>query len=916
MPAADIQTLSIPPARYTELAAAAIVGRHRAQLPDLRDIVILIPDLHAAGDVARAVRSAAGIPVLLAPRITTLRAWAGEVTLRQPVLGGAARELLLYRALSERGWFGEHDLWAVCGELAALFDELTRERIELPAAQAEFRARLAGHYGIRSVSGRGARGSTSLDFEARLVHELWRAFTRAGGALDATSAYLAQLAQRAQAANTPLYLLGPQVLSRAERGFLERYAQRASVCTINPQGDTGDAMSQVLAAAWPAGLDTHLLQRAQSLQAAQATSPLASRLRIAAAASAEAHAQIIDHAVRERLAAGARRIAVVVQDRLAARRARALLERAEVLVADEAGWALSTVSAATVIARWLDVASGGCHHSDLIDLLKSPFAFDDWPRAAREQVVQRFEQRVREANVAAGFDNFIALAERHNDAEARQMLLRLQHAARLLTRRRAPIAQWLALLNESLTEIGVAGGLEADAAGEQLLELLARLRDELAADNLAIPFADWRRWLARAFETATFRDRSIDSPVVFTFLAATALRAFDAVIIAGVDAAHLPGADTASLFFNQNVRAELGLRTRADELREMETALRALIVNCDDVLVTWQRTLDGEPNLLSPFFERLNALHALAYGATLDDEALAARAALSIVVPPRPAALPALTAQPAPRAPASLIPQTISASGYNALMACPYQYHARHVLRLAELDDVQELIDKADYGSAVHAALTSFHRAHPRVSDLEPDAALQALQETTDAAFREAVAANYLARAWLARWKPLIPLYLEWQREREAQGWRFRAGEAQKELAIETPHGRTLILRGRIDRVDEGTGDAVSVIDYKTQSRDVLRKKLATPGEDVQLPVYALLWGGPVAAALFLSLERDGVRDVALPEDVNTLAQETRERLGLLHDALHHGAALPAQGAEAACQYCEMDGLCRRSHWP
>jgi ATP-dependent helicase/nuclease subunit B len=273
------------------------------------------------------------------------------------------------------------------------------------------------------------------------------------------------------------------------------------------------------------------------------------------------------------------------------------------------------------------------------------------------------------------------------------------------------------------------------------------------------------------------------------------------------------------------------------------------------------------------------------------------------------------TAKPAPRAPASLIPDKISASGYNALVACPYQYHARHVLRLAELDDVQELIDKADYGSAVHAALTAFHRAHPVVSDLDPAEAAQALEAFTDEAFRGAVAAHYLARAWLARWKPLIAEYIEWQRAREAEGWRFRVGEATKALEIATPHGRVVTLRGRIDRVDAGPDGAVSVIDYKTQRRELLKRKLDAPGEDVQLPVYVLLWGGPVAAALFLSLEREGVKDVALSE-INTLAQETRERLGLLHDAMHEGSALPAQGAEAVCQYCEMDGLCRRSHWP
>ncbi len=913
MPAATIQYITLSPSAFAAGAARTIAEHHRATLPDWRHLVVVIPDLHAAADFARALRHAASREVLLLPRITTLRAWSDDIALKQAVVSGAAREMLLYRALAERRWFAEQDLWAVCSELAALFDELTRERVALATTQAEFSAQLA-----RLCPPVGKRAQTSLDFEARLVHELWRAFTQAGGALDAESAYVARLAQLAQAAQAPLYVIAPQPLSRAEQGFLQHYATRAPVYLIVPDDSANDAVAQTLATAWPLTLEKNLQQRAEALRTAYPDSALAPRLRIAAAAHAEGHAQMIDHAVRVRLAANCRRIAVVVQDRLVARRARALLERAGVLVADEAGWALSTVSAATVIARWLDVASGGCRHDDLFDLLKSPFVFCDWPRVAREQVVQRFEQCVRQDNVAAGFDNFIAVTERHNDAEARQMLVRLQRAARLLERRRAPIAQWLTLLNESLTGIGVCGatdGLETDAAGEQLLDLLARLHEELSADTLAIPFADWRRWLARTLESVTFRDRSIESPVVFTFLAATPLRAFDAVIIAGADAAHLPGAESAALFFNQNVRAELGLRTRANDMREIETSLRSLIINGSDVLLTWQHTRDGEANLLSPFFERLNALHALAYGTPLDDATLQAIAALSVVASPAPAARPTVTTQPAPVANNLLILNTISASGYNALMACPYQYYARHLLRLAELDDVQELIDKADYGSAVHAALTAFHRAHPVVSALTPDQALRALEAATAAAFRAAVAANYLARAWLARWKPLMAPYLDWQRAREAEGWRFLEGESEKTRAIVTPQGRTLRLRGRLDRVDT-RGEAVSVIDYKTQRHEVLQQKVTAAGEDVQLLVYALLWGEPVAEALFLSLEREGVKGVAVRDDIGALAAATHDRLGVLHDALHEGAPLPAQGVDAVCQYCEMDGLCRRNYWP
>ena len=240
----------------------------------------------------------------------------------------------------------------------------------------------------------------------------------------------------------------------------------------------------------------------------------------------------------------------------------------------------------------------------------------------------------------------------------------------------------------------------------------------------------------------------------------------------------------------------------------------------------------------------------------------------------------------------------------------------RFVLGLAQLDDVQEMIEKADYGQRVHDVLHRFHAAHPRLDDLDPAVAQAELERMSEAAFAADVGRTYLAQAWLARWQGVIPVYIGWQCEREAAGWIWRAGEATREVTITTPLGTRVTLRGRIDRIDEGVDGAVAVIDYKTQRRATLRKKLETPGEDVQLPVYALLWGGPVAAALFLSLEREGVQDVGMGTDVMAAAAAERERLGRLFDRLHAGAPLPAQGVDAVCEYCEMRGLCRRNYWP
>jgi ATP-dependent helicase/nuclease subunit B len=660
------------------------------------------------------------------------------------------------------------------------------------------------------------------------------------------------------------------------------------------------------------------------LKAGHPQSALAGRVRIIGAASAEQEAQAVDVTVREWLLAGKRRIAIVVLDRLVARRARALLERAQVLVKDEAGWAFSTTSAATAIGRWLDIAGGDCYYRDLLDLMKSPFAFHDWQRGVRRAAVWRFEAYVRRENVVSGLGNFVELAEAKRDPEVRQMLARVRQAVGALGRGRRTIPRWLAALSASLDEIGLLAGLAADSAGSQLVELMDRLAGELAGATLAVDFSEWRRWLARQLEEATFRDRAIDSPVVFTSLAATRLRAFDAVLVLGCDAAHLPGPDPASLFFSQSVRAELKLPTWSERVSDMVEEVAALVASSAEVAITWQRMIDGEDNLLSPLFGLLSALHQLAYQDGLEDGALAARLRGAEVRPVGARLELAGTRTPAPDA-GSLLPRRISASAYNALVACPYQYYAGYVLGLKELDEVEEELQKRDYGSLLHDVLARFHRAHAATSALDPASAQAELERLSEQAFGPVVARNYFAQAWLARWKGLIPSYLAWQRAREAAGWTWSGAEVDRSIEITTPKGATVTLHGRLDRVDMKQRDPSSitrppyqsyaVIDYKARAVKPLEDALRIPGEDVQLAVYALLWDNAVTEAMFLSVDRREVEAVAPDQEIRVLARGAGERLAAMFDALAAGAKLPAQGTEAACEYCDARGLCRKDYW-
>lgn len=859
--------------------ARHILAQHVHEIPDLRRTIVLVPNYHVTQPLAQALSRIANLPALLLPQMITLNGWAQSIPLSDPIAPDTCRAAALYQALRARRWFADADLWGIARELLSLLDELTQHCVTLPQNEEDFLAQLEHAY--------QARRNAPMQFEARVVHELWYAMS-ASGELDAARAYQQRLAQLAQQADAPLYVLLVSGLAVPEKHFLDAYARRAPVEIFDLRQMAAQQLGgDVPPSAFPL---SHAALRG--------------RLRLFAAHGLEQEARAADIQVRRWLLAGKKNIAIVAQDRLVARRVRALLERAKVLVRDETGWTLSTLSVSTVLMRWLDTLQSNFYHQDLLDLLKSPFIFADQDSGERKRAVYQLEQLVRKHGVASHLQAFLDLAE--GEAEVQTVLARLRQAADVLGESKASLSGWLHALGESLAILGIRQGLAADAAGAQLLQALQTWQQELAADTTRFTRTEWRHWLAQQLDTNTFHDATIDSPVLLTHLAATRWRSFDAVLLLGCDAAHLPGIGNGSVWFNDAVRAALGLPTRDTHLAQQRDDLLGLLALNDTVLATWQESRNGEKNLLSPYLEMLCALHELTSDDLAEQElgALLESAQVRTVDFP----LPDMAAMPVPGVPETLIPERISASGYNSLVACPYQYYARHMLRLNELDEVREGVEKRDYGEWVHDILHRFHQQFPVLGG-HPHAALdEALQRISREVFAPALEHDYLARAWLLRWQQAIPAYLEVQLKSEAEGWRYQRGEVPFEL----PLTDGLMLYGRIDRVD-ARGNENKVLDYKMMDAGRLRNKLREPGEDVQLACYAHVYEADEAA--FISIEKDKVIPVAVPQDLPELVQANIERLKEVFSQIGNGIAMPANGVDEACTYCEMRGLCRKAEW-
>ena len=176
---------------------------------------------------------------------------------------------------------------------------------------------------------------------------------------------------------------------------------------------------------------------------------------------------------------------------------------------------------------------------------------------------------------------------------------------------------------------------------------------------------------------------------------------------------------------------------------------------------------------------------------------------------------PALPVRPpAPRPPVALRPRRLSVTEIETWMRDPYAVHARHVLRLRPLAELEQGADAADYGTIVHDGLAAFLAAHP--ADW-PDEAGALLARAFDAALDRMGLRPALA-AW---WRPRLARIAAWVAREE--GLRRGAGVPQAlgteilgEATLEGAPGGPFVLSGRADRIERRADGRLALFDYKT----------------------------------------------------------------------------------------------------
>lgn len=905
-----------------------------SRLPDLHHVTLLLPDLAEARRLRHLLLTRnKKLDALIGPQISTLR---HHIESNTPpagnILNKHAQELMLVEVLRNHPLSGQGNPWHLADELLKLF-----EALQLGPGD-----NLSSEIIPTIFSDEAAN--------IQLLWQAWQAQLAIENATTRATLYATGLSHPAfpgQHENEQLYLIGYDWLHHGELEFLLRHLKNAQAqIFVSPdqplwsqlyradiplpeESDKQNKLGKQLNSVYAVDQKT-LRDRANPYR--EKPSPLIGKISLFKAKDLEQEAHAIDLQVRQWLLDGQQHIAIITENRRLARRISALLRHAKIDAQDNAGWPLSTTTAAGTLERWLETIESDFNHLPMIDILKSGFLSTSG--FSREAVYRLQLDLIEHEGVAHNLRAYRqALASRTAALGGKRstvvkqidaLLDHLEHAAAPILHIMSQSAQnpetLIDALRESLIRLGLWHGYKLDAAGQRIQQELQDMHQALNHRNLKLDWLEFRGWLGRALETHNFRPALEDSPVRIIRFDQSRLGHYDALIIAGADNQHLPGTQHRQIFFNEATRYELGLSTWEIEQGQRFSQYRRLLQAAPHVLISYTGDSGDHPALPSSWVDLLETFHAYTSDQSIENSRLSTQLTFEStqIESPYPAHNPSPPLPPRPVLPLALVPGQISASSHQQLIDCPYHFFAARGLRLREREQIAEILGKREYGSLIHRCLQAFHSdlrdldgPFPHVvTESNRGDAIHLLEKISRQVFEPELETNFEHRGWWQLWLGLLPNYIDWQIKR-ARNWTV----SDVERDYRRPIGRSNTqLMGKIDRVDkQSTG--FGLIDYKT-GMAATRSKVES-GEAVQLLTYALLVENTLET-VYLSF--DARKGVKAESEVNqdTLAQllpAVDARLDNMLTAIESGYALPAWGNDNHCQHCEMSGLCRKPMW-
>lgn len=874
------------------------------QLPLLHSVIILLPSEVHAPTMRQALLSAAKLPALIPPVITTLKGLFLIRNEQVDYLSEAHCQLILSAALHDNPQLLPHaNCWKLGDALLNLFNEIDEQETIADKEQAlTDETALLG-----SIYSRWHQETANISTEHRLYQQ----------------ALKQNLLVRD---NEKIFCCGLEQLSCAEENWVQRLQEagqlvhiqyESSACTA-VENDTALECAQLLDLIWGKTMQSPQKQ-IEAVRGATTQSPLQQRLAVFRPDDFEQHAIGIRTQITRWLSQGIQDIAVVTQDRKLSRRLRALLERKNINVHDRGGWALSTTSSAAALLLLIPPAETGFLPQTLINLIRSPYCRNGRATAVLQKCVNEIHRMLSTApEVLETFNalqRFI-LSSHRTSPELHAITTLIKDASEKLQAlqqkpQQRPFNSFFTALHDAMQMLGMDTSLHQDSAGERLLRELNTMQQIAEQENIKGNWQLWRSWVMHWLEKHNFTPPGPSRGISLYNFNQASLLSSEALIIAALDKRHMqPSGGTV---LNDFSRRRLGIKTREFYATVLAARLQSLVKRAQKVLLTCQTSADGQTLTPAPWLEELQSFHKSVYAQSLEIRFAAdtSVSATNTLIPQ-----PGPVRQPQPQAPQDLWPGKISASAYHSAVSCPYQFFARYCLNIKSRKEPAVYDSQLEYGNHLHTCVAALHCDDPQLpgpmdkpwSEEHLNYAKKLAAAIVTKYFAAAASKHYTAAWRMLQAQAALEHYVEWIIKKKLVQETFCVEES-----LEKTLSPALDIYGRLDCIAENTDREKFVFDYK--SGRLPTRKAINNGENVQIGLYSLL-ADDAAEVAYLGLTDTGVKELCYSgEDLYDLRNKHKKRLLEWLDDYYAGYSLPAWATEATCQYCDYSGICRRSIW-
>ena len=576
------------------------------------------------------------------------------------------------------------------------------------------------------------------------------------------------------------------------------------------------------------------------------------------APDAQSEAAAIALTLREALEVPGARAALVTPDRDLARRVAAELVRHGIVADDSAGEPLGTTPAGAFLRMVARMVAEDFAPVPLLATLKHPLCCAGMERAAWLSAVRLLDRRVlrgaRPQGGLAGLRDAARAALKDDPDRLARVAAALDALERALGgfgagdgAAKPPsdlLAAHVAAAEALVSTPEAPGGLRLYAGEEG--EVLANHLADLAPAMEALPPLDPRGWpamfdavlegpAARTRRTGRGRDIAAHPRVEILGLLEARLLSFDRVVLGALDETVWPLATDPGPWMSRPMRAQFGLPEPEARIGRVCTDFLLTACAAPDAVLSRAARRGGAPTVPARWLTRIETFLG-GQGLKLPaSEAPRWAAALDRPDRPRP------VSRPAPAPAAALRPREISVTEVSELLADPYAFYARRVLRLRPLEELDADVGAIDYGQIVHRALAAFINAIAAAPGGWPGDA--AARDAWDDAAAEALAAQGPRPGLAAFWRPRLArigdFVIGQEREiRSTGGIAASHTERDARHVLKRPRGE-VVLKARADRLDLLGDGSLIVLDYKTGEPP--KRASLDNGDAPQLPLEAAL---------------------------------------------------------------------------